>query len=453
MASLLVELTKDQHMRVRYAALLALGQICHDQEAAFHNRWHGRLIPPLVRACEDPVERVASMAVGALEALIADLEGNVLEDYAQQILEALVLKLRSSSHKGVLVAVMEAVGALAAGLEGSFDDYYEQLMQMLLAYVTKPANDDSARKLKGKAFECISLLGFAVGKERFAPAAQQVMLAMLATPQEADDIQTDCIRDSMERMCKILGSEFAVFLPSLLPAVLASLSIEAVVSRSTGENQDNEAEDEITVPTDDGLMKVKTGQIEEMLAVVSLIKVFIEETGSGFFDYVRPTVEALARILGCADSVLRLASSVRDAVYPCWAGLVDVATKAVPRRGQEAEVLVVELVQQFVNKVGADLAGAEDPEDIAPMAQGIAAVVRNAGAGCLQQAQMKGMCDLASTEIMKSFQRERAIKEVGGLPTPSGIAGAVDEDEEDGLDGSDPEGGMEDDEEHEARLG
>jgi len=453
MATLLLELAKDQHMRVRYAALLALGQICHDQDAAFHNRWHGRLIPRLVGACGDPVDRVAAMAVGALEAVIADLEDSVLEDYAQQILEALVSKLRSCSHKGVLVAVMEAVGALAAGLEGSFDDYYEQLMQMLLAFVTRPAGDSSEATLRGKAFECISLLGFSVGKERFASAAQQVMSAMLATPQVADDVQTDCIRDSMERMCKILGSDFAVFLPSLLPGVLASLSMEAVVSRSVGEEQDDEAEDEITVPTDEGLMKVKTSQIGEMLAVVSLLKVFIEETGSNFFEYVRPTVEALARILGCADSILHLASSVRDAVYPCWAGLVEAASKAIPARGQEAQALVIDLVQQFVDKVGTDLAKAEDPDDIAPMAHGIAAVVRNAGAGCLQQTQMQGMCDLAGAEIIKSFQREKAIKDAGGIPSPFGVPGAGDEDEDDALDDGDLDGGKEEDEEQQARVG
>jgi len=453
MAAILQQLVNDPHMRVRYAALLALGQACHDQEADFHNRWHERLVPLLAQACSDPIDRCAAMAAGALEAVVADLEEEVLTVHAQMILQALVSKMTSSSHPGVLVAVMEAVGALAAGLEGSFGEFYDQLMTMLLAFVSKPPGEQrSAAKLRGKAFECISLLGYSVGKDKFAPAAQQTMAAMLATPTVADDVQTDCIRDAMERMCKIMGPDFAPFLPNLLPGLLGSMRMEQAVS-ATGEDEPD-AENELTIPTEEGLMKVNTSQVQEMLAMVKLLAVLINQTGQKFLEFVQPTAEALNRILGCTDPVLNLASSVRDAVYPCWAELVKVVSAAVPTKGQEAQTIAIGLVQRFVDKVGADLTKAEDPEDIAAMGNGLANVVSSAGTGCLQPQQVQGISDLATSEILKSFQREKALEDgnLGDLAKALG-GGEDDDDDDDDEAVGDVLGKSDEDEEKECRLG
>merc|ERR1740121_1827467 len=105
-------------------------------------------------------------------------------------------------------------------------------MEMLLAFVANP----KASKLRGKAFECISLLGFSVGKERFAPAAQRAMQAMMATTN-ADDVQTECIREAMERMAKVLGTDFAPFLPTLLPGILAGMSLDNCVTASSNDDE------------------------------------------------------------------------------------------------------------------------------------------------------------------------------------------------------------------------
>jgi len=88
------------------------------------------------------------------------------------------------------------------------------------------------------------------------------------------------------------------------------------------------------------------------------------------------------------------------------------------------------------------------------MASGLASVVRNAGAGCLQPAQAKCVCDLAMSEIVKSFQRETSITEANTC-FPQGVAAATqdedDEDEEEALGDADFKG--EEEEEQECRLG
>lgn len=452
MVSLLLKMVQEPHMRVRYAVNLALGQMCHDQEADFHNRWHSQLVPALVQGTTDPIDRCSAMAVGALEAVVSDLDEAILAQYAKPILEALVAKLTSSSHRGVIICIIECIGALAAGLEGNFEAYYEQLMKVMLGFVSQADVKPESARIRGKAFECISLLGYAVGKETFAAAAPQVMSAMMATPLSSDSDQTECIRGAMERICTTLGTDFAPFLPQLLPGVLSAINLQEFVSVSGEDGEDDE--DNMIIPKDDkSFYKVNTQQMQDILATVELLRVFVKETGPGFLEYVKPTAEALGRILLCCDPVLQVASSVRDAVYPCWAELVDMVTKTVPSRGQESQAMAVQLVQTFMDKVAADLVKAEDPSDIAPMASGLASVVRNAGAGCLQPAQAQCVCDLALSEILKSFQRETSIAEANTLFPPPGCSAAQDEDEdEDEVVG---DGGMkgEEEEEQECRLG
>lgn len=91
--------------------------------------------------------------------------------------------------------------------------------------------------------------------------------------------------------------------------------------------------------------------------------------------------------------------------------------------------MAVQLVQKFVDKVAGDLVKADDLTDIAPMANGLASVVRNAGAGCLQPAQATAVCDLALSEILKSFQREKALEDANAGYAQANAA--LDEDDED----------------------
>ena len=45
--------------------------------------------------------------------------------------------------------------------------------------------------MRGKSFECMSLLGIAVGKEKFLNDAKEAISAMMNTQVEADDVQRE----------------------------------------------------------------------------------------------------------------------------------------------------------------------------------------------------------------------------------------------------------------------
>jgi len=447
MAMFLLGLLSDPHMRVRYAALLSLGQMCHDQQPEFHERWHARFVPALISACNDPVDRVTSMAIGSLEAVVGDLEDTVVEGHAAVVLEMVVSKLSSCSHIGILESCMELMGAVAAGLEGQFDQYYDKLMPMLLNFITAPEgwmnSVASSGKLRGKVFEAISLLGYAVGKARFAPAFPLAMSSMLASPFDAADVQKEYVKDAMERMCQIMRSDFAPILPGLLPGIFAAIAPESAVARGEGDGE--QAEGEVAVETAKGIFRVKTTQVQDMIGIAKLLSTIVQETGAAFFDYVQPTAEVLGSVLHSSEETSFLISDLRDAIFPCWAALVEIAQKAVPTRGDEARALAVRLVHIFVDKVCADMAKTDEPEDIGSMADGIACVVRNAGAGSLQLEQVKIIADMSIAEIKKSFQREQAVTQ--GSPPLSKTKDHDEEEDEEGF-----SEGSEDDE-AECRVG
>jgi hypothetical protein len=60
-------------------------------------------------------------------------------------------------------------------IQASFQGYYDAVMPYLKAILVN-ATDKTNRMLRAKAIECISLVGMAVGKEKFGQDAKQVLV-------------------------------------------------------------------------------------------------------------------------------------------------------------------------------------------------------------------------------------------------------------------------------------
>merc|ERR1719335_1036448 len=105
--------------------------------------------------------------------------------YAPPMMQKLVEKLQVTQHRGVRE---ESITVIAVVIEKDFSRYYDGIMPMLKQFVMH-ATGERENRLRGKAFECMSLLGIAVGKEKFCPDAQEAISEMMKTPLEADDVQ------------------------------------------------------------------------------------------------------------------------------------------------------------------------------------------------------------------------------------------------------------------------
>ncbi|KAL6958895.1 hypothetical protein U1Q18_040240 [Sarracenia purpurea var. burkii] len=68
---------------------------------------------------------------------------------------------------------LTALALVAESSQEHFQKYYDAVMPYLKAILVN-ATDKSNRMLRAKAMECISLIGMAVGKEKFRDDAKQV---------------------------------------------------------------------------------------------------------------------------------------------------------------------------------------------------------------------------------------------------------------------------------------
>merc|ERR1719343_498461 len=263
MAKLLIAHLDHPHPRIRYMALHAIGQLANDQAPHFQDAWHQSLLPELFKKIEDPIDRVSSMAMSAFVSFGEELDKALMLQYSPEFMKMLVSKLQSSKHRMVQEESITSIAVIAGVIEEDFSQYYDGIMPLLKQLVLN-AKGEKENRLRGKAFECMSLLGLAVGKEKFLPDAREAVSEMLKTPLEADDLQREYIQEASERICKCLKQDFAPFLPHLLPGIFASLKMEAE-DASNQVATDQEDMEYITVSTGEGkLVKVRTSKFVDM---------------------------------------------------------------------------------------------------------------------------------------------------------------------------------------------
>ena len=86
------------------------------------------------------------------------------------------------------------------------------------------------RSIRGRAIECLSLIGVAVGKDRFLADANEVMGEMLHTQVlDADDPQISFFEAAFARLAECLGMEFVPYLPLVMPPALARASADVKI--------------------------------------------------------------------------------------------------------------------------------------------------------------------------------------------------------------------------------
>ncbi|KAL5081836.1 hypothetical protein RYX36_010257 [Vicia faba] len=98
-------------------------------------------------------------------------------------------KGNSGGNQMVQEGALTALASVADSSQEKFQKYYDAVTPYLKAILLN-SNDKSNRMLRAKAMECISLVGMAVGKEKFRDDAKQVMDVLMSLQQsqlDADD--------------------------------------------------------------------------------------------------------------------------------------------------------------------------------------------------------------------------------------------------------------------------
>lgn len=297
---------QDPHAKVRWAACQAVGQMCTDLGPDIQNNEHATIVPALTQVMKDFNEpRVQAHAAAAIVNFSENCDEEILTGYLDALITQL-LGLLQNGQKLVKEGALTALASVADAANAHFMRYYDTVMPMLKS-VLYGASSKAEQLLRAKSLECVSLVGMAVGKERFRADAQEVMAFMQqlqSSHLDPDDPTGSYMLQAGARFCKCLGSEFLPYLPLVMPQLIQSASLSPDVSvrepdedGESIEEEDEDDEDTETLYVGDRKISIRTSVLEEKATACNMLCCYADELEAGFFPYVEQVTQIMVPLL------------------------------------------------------------------------------------------------------------------------------------------------------------
>jgi HEAT repeat protein len=394
---LLLEQLKDPHPRVRYAALHALGQSSTDCSPHIQEAWHEQILPALTAAIDDPVLRVGSHACAAFVNFAEECDVDVLLPHMDVMMEKLYRRLTANNVRQVRENAITATAVIAGVTEVHFVKFYPHVMPLLKDVVLRATGPDE-RTLRGKAFECLSLLGIAVGKETFLPDAVEAMKAIVTLQQQnqLDDEEgtlKSFVFESLQRICKVLGTDFSQYLPVVLPPLLGSFSVQP------SEVSDPEDQQDMTLMLlgNSKVVGLKTSHIEDLQSALTTVSTFVELLGgAGYKDFVRETAMRLMPLLE-----FQFDDEVKSLAITTWGNLVKCAGDV------NDGPLAMDLLKGYLDYAFKSMPHEDDLDILEVQARGVSSCVSAAPSGLIDAAKATELMNLVFKLLEESFKRRK----------------------------------------------
>merc|ERR1719223_2450520 len=146
------------HPRVRDAAFRAVGQVAFDHEPYVQESHHGLLLPAIVAGIDDVNIRVAASACGSFVSFGEELNREDIMPHLDTLLTKMFSRLQRGETRTMQEQCLSGMAVVSEVAEELFAPYYAHIMPVLKGIVER-ATGDKEKLLRGKAFECISLVG------------------------------------------------------------------------------------------------------------------------------------------------------------------------------------------------------------------------------------------------------------------------------------------------------
>lgn len=398
---------RDPHPRVRYAACNAIGQMSTDFAPTFEKKFHEQVVPGLLSLLDDVQNpRVQAHAGAALVNFSEDCPKNILTRYLDGIMGKLEAVLNSKfkelvekGNKLVLEQIVTTIASVADTCEKEFVTYYDRLMPCL-KFIIQNANSEDLRMLRGKTIECVSLIGLAVGREKFITDAGEVMDMLLKTHSEGDlsddDPQTSYLITAWARMCKILGKQFEQYLPLVMGPVMRTAAMKPEVALL-----DNDEVEDIEGDVDWSFINlgeqqnfaIRTAGMEDKASACEMLVCYARELKEGFADYAEEVVRLMVPMLK-----FYFHDGVRTAAAESLPCLLDCAKIKGP---QYLEGMWLYICPELLKVIGA-----EPEADVqAELLNSLAKCIETLGPNCLNDDAMKQVLELIAKYMEEHFER------------------------------------------------
>ncbi|VDK72111.1 unnamed protein product [Litomosoides sigmodontis] len=398
----------DSHPRVRYAACNALGQMSSDFSPTLQKKCHEKVVNGLCALLIDlNCPRVAAHAGAALVNFSEDCPKNIITLYLPQIMEKLEFvldhtfkQLLERGKKLVLEQVITTIASVADAAQDQFIAFYDSLMPPL-KYILQNSNVEELSTLRGKTIECISLIGLAVGKEKFFKDANEIMHILLTNQSQfeqisADDPQISYMISAWARICKILGEEFAAFLPLVMPPVLRAASIKPDVTLMSDDDITNQEEDPEWnfVPLGDQKMfGIKTAGLEDKATACEMLVCYARELKSAFSPYIESVTQLM---------LPHLKFMFHDAVRSAAADIFPCLLQCARSRGDQFRM---ELWNAAISGYKEAIDREHDKEVLADQLHGVAQCIDELGPSLITQEQLEIILAIVNQQMVEYTER------------------------------------------------
>lgn len=398
---------RDPHPRVRYAACNAIGQMSTDFAPVFEKKFHEQVVPGLLSLLDDVQNpRVQAHAGAALVNFSEDCPKQILTRYLDGIMSKLETILNSKfkelvekGNKLVLEQVVTTIASVADTCEKEFVTYYDRLMPCL-KFIIQNANSEDLRMLRGKTIECVSLIGLAVGQEKFITDAGEVMDMLLKTHTEGDlpddDPQTSYLITAWARMCKILGKQFEQYLPLVMGPVLRTASLKPEVALL-----DNEEIEDIEGDVDWSFINlgeqqnfaIRTAGMEDKASACEMLVCYARELKEGFADYAEEVVRLMVPMLK-----FYFHDGVRSAAAESLPYLLDCAKIKGP---QYLQGMWAYICPELIKVISSE----PEPDVQSELLNSLAKCIETLGPNCLDDDSMKQVLQIINKYMTEHFER------------------------------------------------
>ncbi|OWF47177.1 importin-5-like [Mizuhopecten yessoensis] len=427
---------KDPHPRVRYAACNAIGQISTDFGPILQKKFHEKVVPSLLMVMDDDANpRVQAHGAAALVNFSEDCPKTILVQYLDVIIlkleQVLVSKFKELMEKGtkmVLEQVVTTLASVADTAEEKFIQYYDRFMPSL-KYIVQQAIQPELRLLRGKTIECISLIGLAVGKDKFLQDCSEVMQLLLKSQTDQqdladDDPQISYMISAWARMCKILGKEFQQYLPLVIGPVLKAASLKPEVALLESEEMKEMYSDQdwqfVTVG-DQQSFGIRTAGLEEKATACQMLVCYARELKEAFAEYAEQVVKIMVPLLK-----FYFHDDIRIAASESLPFLIDCAKI----RGEQ---YVAEMWQYICPHLLKAIEIEPEQSVLPEHMNSLAKCIEKLGKGCLTMENLNLLTQLVDKQLQEHFKKqdERQVKRVDEDYDEDVEDELMDEDDED----------------------
>merc|ERR1719278_2559790 len=399
----------DSHPRVRFACCNALGQMSTDFAPIFEKKFHNKVIPGLLHLMDDNANpRVQAHAGAALVNFSEDCPKTILAPYLDGImakLEAILSAKFSLAEKGnklVLEQIVTTLASVADTAEEKFGAYYDRFVPGL-KNIIQNANTQDLRLLRGKTIECISLIGLAVGPEKFSADASEVMEMLLKTQTgdtelSDDDPQMSYMISAWARICMILGPGFAPYLPLVMGPILKTASMKpevALLDNDELNGVENDSEDwQFVSLGEQQNFGIKTAGLEDKATACQMLVCYARELKEHFVEYAEQTVRLMVPMLK-----FYFHDGVRAAAAESLPYLLECAKIRGPQYVQE---MWAHICPELLKAIEAEPEQSLLAEDLNSLAR----CVELLGIGCLTEQSMPELVQIIVSTIAQHFERQ-----------------------------------------------